>query len=340
MICFAWHGFPQYAARCVGSFVKATAERVVVIATKPLVPIVGMERAVGCELIWIVDEDDTRDIASLCGEIPRVLFVAGWWVPAFNRYRDQVGGRGGRVVSLVDNNFRFSVRELIKAFRFRMFLRRKYDGYLVPGASGRRLLRFYGVSDERIRNGLYSADETLFTCSKPMAKRVKKILFVGQLNARKNIVPFARAFLKANNNREWVLEICGCGPDKMKIPKDATIIVHDFVQPEELAGIYQSARVFALPSLEEHWGVVVHEAALSGCILLLSDRIGAAVDFGGPDNSVSFNPFSEDEMASAIKKSMALSDDEMLRASKESVKLGAKINKRLFVCSVFEFAKA
>lgn len=37
MICFAWGGFPQYAARLVGAFVKSTDERVCVVGKPPAV---------------------------------------------------------------------------------------------------------------------------------------------------------------------------------------------------------------------------------------------------------------------------------------------------------------
>lgn len=339
MICFAWHGFPQYAARCVGAFVETTVERIVVVATRPHVPVEGMERLAGCEVIWIDGDDDSRDIVTLCGEVPRVLFVSGWGTPAYNRYRDRVRVRGGKVIALVDNDYRVSLRQIIKAVRFNFLLKRKYDGYLVAGESSRRLLRFYGVPDKRIRIGLYSADEALFTCSRPILERAKKILFVGQLDSRKNIVPFARAFLAANAQREWTLEICGCGPDKGMIPQDETIVVHDFIQPEELAGIYQTARVFALPSLEEHWGVVVHEAALSGCVLLLSDRIGAAADFLGERNGLVANPYSEAEMKDAVRRVMLMADEALDAAQRESLKLARQISKRLFVDEVKGFSR-
>ena len=342
MICFAWHGFPQYAARCVGVFVKEAQERVVVVATRPNVPIEGMEKAAGCEVVWIDGDDDLRGIEALCGELPRVLFVSGWGTAAFNRYRDEVRAKGGKVIAMSDNNFQLSLRECVKALRFRLRFRNKYDGYFVPGMSGKRLLKFYGVPSAKIRQGMYSADETLFVNGVSAEKREKKILFVGQLNGRKNIVPFARAFLAVNAKRGWTLEICGCGPDREALLRIGDgrkgLVVHDFVQPEALAKIYQSARVFALPSIEEHWGLVVHEAALSGCVLLLSNRIGAGEDFLGLENGVVFNPYSMKGMGVAIEKVMEMSDEEVARASAESVQLGNIINKRLFVNGVKGFS--
>jgi len=335
MICFAWSGFPQYAARCVRALVENVQERVVVVATRPHVPIKGMDQLAGCPVAW-VEHSDARKLPLIIGGIPRVLIVSGWGFPIFNRYRDEVKDNGGAVIAMVDNNFRFSIREVLKAIRFRLFLKAKYDGYLVAGRSGTRLLEFYGVPKERIKTGLYAADETLFTGDIVLSRREKKMLFVGQIIARKNIVAFATAFIRANKSRGWKLEICGCGSLEDSLPKDESIFIHDFVQPEKLAAIYQSARIFALPSLEEHWGVVVHEAALSGCVLLLSDRVGAADDFLGQCNGYKFNPDSMDDMVEKIGECMRMTDAELLEAQRESLALSRNASKALFVNSLKE----
>ena len=333
MICFAWGGFPQYAARCIGAFVEKSKEKVVVVATRPHVPIKGMDALSRCPVHW-VDPSEQQGILAIVGAMPRVLIVSGWCVTLFNRFRDEVRGAGGKVIAMVDNNYCFSSRELLKALRFRLVLRWKYKGFFVPGKSGERLLRFYGVPKSRIRRGLYAADETLFCGDVPLEKRKKKMLFVGQLIERKNIVAFAMAFINANTNQDWELEICGCGPLKDKLPKSESIIVHDFVQPEDIAAIYCSARVFVLPSLEEHWGVVVHEAALSGCVLLLSDRVGAADDFLGRCNGFRFNPYSMEDMEEKIRVCMHMTDAELQNAQQELLVLAKQISRSLFVQSI------
>ena len=335
MICFAWSGYPQYAARCVRAFVENTQERVVVVATRPNVPVKGMEELSGCPVLW-VDNSDTRKLRLIIGDMPRVLIVSGWGCPILNRYRDEVKCNGGVVIAMVDNNFHLSFREILKAIRFRLSLRSKYVGYLVAGKSGARLMEFYGVGKTQIKKGLYAADETLFTGDIALHQREKKILFVGQIIARKNIIAFASAFIKANKDREWKLEICGCGPLQDMLPQDESIRVHDFVQPEDLAHLYRSARIFALPSLEEHWGVVVHEAVLSGCMLLLSDRIGAADDFLGRCNGYKFNPDSMADMVEKIGKCMCMTDVELLEAYRESLVVSRNASRELFVNSLKE----
>ncbi len=55
-----------------------------------------------------------------------------------------------------------------------------------------------------------------------------------------------------------------------------------------------------LPSLVEAWGLVVHEAALSGCALILSDRIGSADDLATAKNAIRFRAGSENGLAKAL----------------------------------------
>ena len=318
MIVFAWAGFPQYAARCVGAFVKTTTEKVVVVATRPTVPIEGMEALCGCPVRWI-SPDEPFNLSTFQPFNLSTIFVSGWNIPAFNRLRDQVRARGGRVICLVDNNFLFSFKEIVKAIRFRLFLRRHYDGFIVPGKAGRRLLRFYGVPDEKIAEGMYAADETLFTPGPPLEERPKKIIYVGQFCERKNVKRLVEAFCRSLGVQAfrrldgdgWTLELYGSGPlreelnQTIKQSNNQTIHLHDFLQPEELAAKYREARIFCLPSLEEHWGLVVHEAALSGCALLLSDRVGAKEDFLEEGvNGLSFDPFDVDDMAEKFSEAM------------------------------------
>lgn len=336
MICFAWNGFPQYAARCVGELVKKTNEKVVVVATTPSVPIKGMEDVCGCEVIWVKENCTIEEPLPFKVEDIKLLIVSGWATPAFNLLSSKVKSGGGKVVAMVDNNYIFSFKELLRAIRFRLLLKNKYDGFFVPGKSGRRLLRFYGVKDSLIKEGMYSADAKLFFSEKPLSQREKKIIFVGQLCNRKNVLRMIEAFRKANDKNEWKLELYGCGPLKDQIKNGDGVSVYDFLQPEQLAEKYREARAFCLGSVEEHWGLVVHEAALSGCVLLLSDKVGAKEDLLS-DNGYLFNPYNVAEIESSFRRMMNMSDTELDLAQCNSVNKAKEINVEKFVHSVLSF---
>lgn len=394
MVVFAWSGFPQYAARCVGSFVKSSDEPVAVVATRPRVPIAGMEAFCGCKVYWVdgktsdlgLRESGTggweiaiNDQCLMINDRKLTLFVSGWGIPVFNRLRDIVRARGGRVIAMVDNNSPpplFDLRrpqslssivrnamcwcwECMKALRFRLFFRSKYNGFFVPGASGMRLLRFYGVPEKNIQRGMYSADASLFKVTTPITQRPRRMLYVGQICERKNVKMLVAAFQDAllkfhgkefygRDNGEWSLELYGCGPQEELIRRmiaeansslddendsssAASIAIHPFVQPKQLAEVYDGSRVFILPSKEEHWGVVVHEAALSGCVLLASSRIGAAEDFVSDQNGRLFDSCSFSGLSNALLWAMRLSDEECMKASVVSVEMAAHASLERFV---------
>lgn len=340
MICFCWLGFPQYGARCVRAFVRSTREKVVVVASRPDVPIKGMEELAGCDVYWI-GLDENLSLKTLLGEVPRVLTVPGWRFPLFNRFRDEVRLAGGRVLATVDNNFLLTLKTFVKMLEFRLLYKRLYDGFWVPWASGQKLMHFFGVPEDRIYTGLYSADESLFRNGQILSLRDKKILFVGRFIALKNVHRLCRAFLKVSESIRdgWHLELYGCGPLKDLYPSSSDIIIHDFVQPEQLSSIYQSARVFVLPSKWDHWGFVLHEAALSGCALLASRRCGAALDFIEEGiNGYSFSPFSTAQMVNALSMVMSMDDVQLVRAQQKSLELASKVSRQSFVNSIMKFS--
>ena len=131
----------------------------------------------------------------------------------------------------------------------------------------------------------------------------------------------------------WELELYGSGPlrdelnrtiEQSEQSNNRTIHLHDFLQPEELAAKYREARIFCLPSLEEHWGLVVHEAALSGCALLLSNRVGAAEDLLEEGvNGLSFDPFDVDDMSAKFAEAMTRSF-ETKTAAERAREMGVK----------------
>lgn len=334
MICVTWWGLTQYAARAIDAFTKASNEQVFVVATRPKSTLVkGLEESLSCPLIWV--EEDDLDVALALPEIPRILLVSNWNLSCWRSLMEATRARGGKVVAMVDTNYQLTVKAILRAVRFRLFLRQKFDAFMVAGRSGLRLMRMWGVDGHYVYQGLYGADASLFHDGKPLIMRAKRILYVGQFVARKNVLRLLAAFEKFHaKHPDWELEICGHGPLHAQIPKIQGLIVHDFVQPMELSRIYRQVRAFVLPSLEEHWGVVVHEASLSGCYLLLSSAIGAKEDFASKENSAIFSPTSEDSILAAFEKLASLSPAELLLAQQKSIELSAEFGLSRFVAEM------
>lgn len=106
------------------------------------------------------------------------------------------------------------------------------------------------------------------------------ILSVGTLQPRKNFVRLIEAFsqiaskyrkltLVIVGKRGWMYEEILASPKKYGVEDRVKFL--DFVSDEELPALYRAAKVFALPSLYEGFGLPVLEAMSYGCPVVVSN---------------------------------------------------------------------
>jgi glycosyltransferase involved in cell wall biosynthesis len=330
-VAFSWNGLPQYAARLIRGALDRVGENCIVVGSKPSVPVLGMEEALKSPVHWL-DASQATNWQALGCEVPNIFVQSGWAYPAFSSLGREVKERGGRVIGLSDANWRGDFRQVVLgALAFRALHRRHFDAMIVPGRQGKRLMRWFGMPTDRVRGGMCGADPALFGAGDSLPLRPRTFLFVGQFIARKNVVGLANAFMRFSRSRpEWTLRLCGSGEQRDLIPRDGRIIVEDFVQPAQLAERYRQARFFVLPSLFEAWGLVVHEASLSGCALVLSDCIGSADDLATPRNGVRFRAGSDDDLVRALHEAADFDDARLLEAGMESRRLAREFGPERF----------
>ncbi len=330
-VAFSWNGLPQYAARLIRGALDRVGENCIVVGSRPSVPVLGMEEALKRPVHWL-DASQATNWQALDCEVPDIFVQSGWAYPAFNSLGQEVKKRGGRVIGLSDANWRGDFRQLVLgALAFRTIHRRHFDAMIVPGRQGERLMSWLGMPADRVRSGMYGADPSVFSNGDSLPLRPKTFLFAGQFIARKNVIGLANAFTRFSRARpEWTLRLCGSGEQRDLIPRDARIIVEDFVQPAQLAERFRQARFFVLPSLFEAWGLVVHEASLSGCALALSDCIGSADDLATPRNGVRFRAGSDDDLERALHQAADFDDLRLLEAGLESLRLAREYGPERF----------
>ena len=137
------------------------------------------------------------------------------------------------------------------------------------------------------KSGLYCADLNLFEPS-PAKKVNRKLLFVGRYIEFKGVHELWDAFVKLKSAHEC----------------DALV----------------------LPSYKEPWGVVVHEMAASGLVLLCSDKIGAATSFlEEGKNGFTFEHKNSASLCQVFTKFTELEDSEILKMGNHSLKMAQKI---------------
>lgn len=341
-IAFAWPQLPVYAARSIRALVERSTAPITIVATRPTVPFEGIEAAIGQSVHWVAADHSNLSWQELGEDVPDLLFCGGYITPAFLPLIKDVRAAGGRVVLMSDNCWKGGLKgSILGPLRHRLMFRSQFDHIFVPGASGYKVARSWGYSSEDITTGLYGADPQLYRSALALDKRDKTLLFVGQFVDRKNVVGLSQAFVRfAERNPDWNLSICGNGPLHDAIAEHPRITVFGFVQPQELAGLLRSARCLVLPSLEDHWPLVVHEAGLSGCALALSQNIGSVPELTNSENAVLFAPGSEDAIFNALSELGQWSDDQWRAAGHTSLELAHHFGPQKFADKVFEIKRA
>jgi glycosyltransferase involved in cell wall biosynthesis len=165
----------------------------------------------------------------------------------------------------------------------------------------RQVVSLLGVEPSRVRvvhHGIRRLDY-------PAVEREKVILNVGAIQTRKNIARLVEAFEVVD--KSWRLVLAGSagygsGDILARIaasPARERITVSGYVSPKELGAWYARAAIFALPSLDEGFGMPVLEAMAGGCPVVTSNR-SALPEVAG-DAALLVNPQSTGELAQALR---------------------------------------
>lgn len=271
-----WEGFPP-CGLMIKRVVEAYGDDIVVIGTRPAVPFSGLEEVLGVNIVWF---DDPNEIWARRHEFSDRNFIVhtGWGHKGWLKFDRWMKRRGARIVFAADNCWKGSLRQLIGAVWFRVWLSRHFDAALVPGRSARRLIEFLGMPSERIFEGYYGAYEGFYSEGLPVSERRSEFLFVGQLIRRKGIDVLISAFREYRaRGGSWELRVIGSGPFSGDCVGEG-IIYEGFLQASEVAERMAMCGALVVPSREDHWATVVCEAAATGTPVIASKWVGAVSD--------------------------------------------------------------
>lgn len=81
------------------------------------------------------------------------------------------------------------------------------------------------------------------------------------------------------------------------------IDIKGFVSDEELTSLYNRAKVFALPSINEGVGLVALEAAIHGCNIVIT-KLGGPKEYYDEGTVQLVNPYSVDDIGKAVLRAM------------------------------------
>lgn len=182
---------------------------------------------------------------------------------------------------------------------------RRFSGLYI-GAQNRQWLQQYGVPQHRLYPVPYCVDNDLLRQKayelQPARARLRAnfglnaeqpvVVMVSRLIAKKQPLFVLEAFARVRALRQCSLLIVGSGPlehamrkkvDQERIPD---VVFTGFLNQSEVAAAYACADIFVLASkMHETWGIVVNEAMNFGLPVIVTDKVGCAVDLVRPDEN-------------------------------------------------------
>jgi glycosyltransferase involved in cell wall biosynthesis len=182
---------------------------------------------------------------------------------------------------------------LLKRFAWpRLF--RLADVVIVPSSGGVALMHSLRIPEDRVELTPYCVDNDWWISQSDRVERAHVrsrwnipmnavvVLFCAKLQPWKRPFDLLRAF-SAISERNAYLIFAGEGPLRLALESEARSLGDrvrflGFVNQSELPETYTSADLFVLPSDYEPFGVVVNEAMLCRCPVVVSDRVGARFD--------------------------------------------------------------
>jgi len=197
--------------------------------------------------------------------------------------------------------------------KVRAFMYRRASFWVPYGETKKLYLKSIGIAEERMFDGLWAVDNVLYDSPAVRVGRRPgaplQWITVGQLVPRKGFKELIDAWAAQGSafGRENSLWIVGEGPSMPDLERQlrerslagqVTLLGHK--TPEELASLYRECDAFVIPTLMDHWGLVVNEAMAAGLPILCSTYAGCHLDLIDPENGVVFDPLDAQAFVQAI----------------------------------------
>lgn len=183
------------------------------------------------------------------------------------------------------------VKKLLLPFIFNIA-----DSVIVSSTLGKQTVNSLGIPEERITLTPFCVDNNWWISQASQVdvktmrgqwnipEQASILLFCAKLQPWKRPQDVLKAFGQANIQDSYLI-FAGDGTLRSELETESESLgIKDkvkflgFVNQSQLPSIYSSADLFILPSEYEPFGVVVNEAMLCGCPVIVSDQVGAGYD--------------------------------------------------------------
>lgn len=268
---------------------------------------------------------------------PDLVLISGW-----RNWKVHLVRKEPKEIRILcfDNKFEFKLKQLINIAIFRIFGKMKYDGCFVPGDPQYDYAKLLGFADSEIEKGLYSVDTSKFANKR--SEKGSEFIFVGRLSVEKGIQNLIDAYriYSAQVTDPYALRICGIGALRHLAIDVPGVILSGFVPPTDLPETFANSSCLILPSLNENWGVVIHEALASSLPIIYSNKIGSARNFLHDGwNGFKFSHNSVDSLVVAMISFHNLEVGDYLKMSRRAGLIAEQFSNANFTESIEKLAE-
>ena len=238
---------------------------------------------------------------------PEIIFISGWSNIQYLLVGHLMRKKGITIVGLSDTPFKGNFRQWLGRLTAFFFLHYVFDYFWVCGEKQKKLISFFSYPSHKIKTCLYTCDHTLFYPEKMIKQN--KFIFIGKKNRIKgwDTLKVAYESYKKLVKNPWKLEVIDGGDPKTKIP---------YIN---IPLILRSADCLILPSRYEPWGMVIQEAAASGCTIIASKECGSSEVFVKDNkNGFLFNASDSNALLESMIKMHETSTNVLLEMKFES----------------------
>lgn len=299
---FLWTQSSGYFEACVRQLSEMPGAELLVIV-EPAQSSAPYRPTLLAHIRWVergsMSDDETRLMVQAFS--PEVLLVSSWHIPLYRRIAKERRGHSRRVLCM-DNPWRATFKQVAGVAGSRRYVLPLFDYAWVTGERQAEFAKRLGFRDSQLLYGLYAIDLAAYQQCPPLLARPEAFLFTGRLAPAKGISQLVAAYAlyRAKVHEPWPLLVAGAGP--LSSTLNATgVSWRGFVQPESLPSFLAEGQAFVFPSVYEHWGVSLHEAAAAGLPLVTSRAVGAAVHLcQDAHNGLLIDPFDTISFARAL----------------------------------------
>ena len=264
---------------------------------------------------------------------PDVIVIPGWNDKAYLAVALWARLKNIPVVCTLDTQYTASFKQVLARYLGFSFLKNIFYSHVwIPGHPQFYTSIMLGFKRNQIIYDLLSADSDIFQRISLPEKKIQtdkqiNFLFVGRLEEEKGVGALISAWKKLSNaNDQWSLTIVGSGSLIDDFIGLKNVACKGYLDPYEVSLLMRSMDCFILPSYNEPWGLVIHEAALSGLPIICTINCGASSSFVIDEyNGFLVNKGDVESLILAMNSYANLTSQDKVKYSQRSMELGGRV---------------